>query len=201
MTDATSLELGRIYFVGDSLTEAGDWGAWLPSSEVINGGVGGSTTADIIAHLPEIVEVAPDTIVILIGTNDLAWHRTTEHIVRNIETILVTLRRDLPDVRILVQSVLPRAREFAPQIRDVNRHLWQFAPTVHAHYLDLWPTFAQDDGEIDAELSPDRLHLSENGYRAWLEALVPALDALLRTAPRTRPISLPYDEFSRPATA
>ncbi|NQX11466.1 hypothetical protein HQQ80_07505 [Microbacteriaceae bacterium VKM Ac-2855] len=201
MTDAATLELGKTYFVGDSLTEAGDWGAWLPASEVVNGGTGGTTTADVLAHLPEIIEAAPDTVVILIGTNDLAWHKSTEHIVRNIETTLVTLRRDLPDVRILLQSVLPRAREFAPQIRDVNRHLWQFAPTVHAKYLDLWPTFAQEDGEIVSELSPDRLHLSEAGYQTWLAELAPALDALLRMAPRTRPITLPYDEFSRPATA
>lgn len=201
MTDATSLDLGKLYFVGDSLTEAGDWGAWFPASEVVNAGTGGSTTADLIAHLSDIVDAAPDTVVILIGTNDLAWHRTTEHIVRNIETTLATLRRDLPDVRILLQSVLPRAREFAPQIRDVNRHLWQFAPTVHAQYLDLWPAFAQEDGEIDPELSPDRLHLGEAGYRAWLAALAPALDALLRMPPRTRPITLPFDEFSRPATA
>ena len=66
---------------------------------------------------------------LLIGTNDLAWRRSAEHIVRNVETILVTLRRDLPETRILVQSVMPRGHEFASEIRDVNRHLWQFAPT------------------------------------------------------------------------
>lgn len=201
-TDAgRDLQLGTVLFVGDSIIQAGAWEEWLTASTVVDEGHGGATTADVVARLPELVEQAPDTVVLLVGTNDLAWHRTTEHIVRNIETIVATLRRDLPDVRLLVNSVLPRGHEFAPQIRDVNRHLWQFAPTAHAAYLDLWPVFATEDGAMDDRYSPDRLHLNEDGYRAWREALGPALDALLRMPPRTRPITLPFDEFARPKTA
>jgi lysophospholipase L1-like esterase len=121
--------------------------------------------------------------------------------VRNIETIVATFRRDLPDVRILVTSVLPRGHEFAPQIREINRHLWQFAPTAHAGYLDLWPVLAGEDGGLLEQCSPDGLHLNEDGYRAWREALGPALEAVVRMPPRTRPITLPYDEFARPKTA
>ena len=40
------------------------------------------------------------------------------------------------------QSILPRAREFAEQIQTANIHLRQFAATVRAQYLDLWPALA-----------------------------------------------------------
>ncbi|KQQ00867.1 MULTISPECIES: GDSL-type esterase/lipase family protein [unclassified Rathayibacter] len=201
-TDAgRDLQLGKVLFVGDSIIQGGEWGQWLAASTVVDEGVGGATTADVVARLPELIEQAPDTVVVLVGTNDLAWHRTTEHIVRNIETIVATFRRDLPDIRILVISVLPRGHEFSPQIREINRHLWQFAPTAHAGYLDLWPVLAGEDGGILPEYSEDGLHLTEGGYRAWREAMGPALDSVLRMPPRTRPITLPFDEFARPKTA
>ena len=47
---------------------------------------------------------------------------------------------------------MPRGHEFADQIRDINRHLWQFAPTVHAQWLDLWPALALEDGELNPAL-------------------------------------------------
>ncbi|MBF4461940.1 MULTISPECIES: GDSL-type esterase/lipase family protein [unclassified Rathayibacter] len=195
------LELGKVLFVGDSIIQAGPWEEWLAASTVVNAGVGGATTDDVLERLPELVALAPDTVVVLVGTNDLAWHRTSEHVVRNIETIVATFRRDLPDVRLLMTSVLPRGHDFAPQIREINRHLWQFAPTAHAGYLDLWPVLAGEDGGLLEQYSPDGLHLNEDGYRVWREALGPALEAVLRMPPRTRPITLPFDEFARPRTA
>lgn len=183
--------LGTVAFVGDSLTENGRWQDWFPDETVHNFGVGGNTSDDVVERLPDIIDSGPNALVILVGTNDLAWRRSVEHIVRNIETILVTIRRDLPDARILVQSVLPRGNEFADQIRDVNRHIWQFAPTVRAQYLDLWPALALPDGELDPSYSEDRLHLNEEGYLAWLNELRPALETLANQPPVTRSITLP----------
>lgn len=178
-------------FLGDSLTAAGHWQEWFPEEQVANHGVGGDTTDDLIARLPEAIEAHPQTVVLLIGTNDLAWRRSVEHIVRNVETILVTLRRDLPDAQILLQSVLPRDRESAEAVREVNRHLWQFAPSVRAQYLDLWPLMALPDGELNPDFSDDRLHLTDRGYEAWLSELRPALEALRGLPPSSRAIFLP----------
>ena len=184
-------EFGATAFVGDSLTQAGNWREGVPDEDALNFGVSGDTTDDVIARLGEVIEARPGSVVILIGTNDLAWRRSAEHIVRNLETILVTLRRELPETRILVQSLMPRGREFAPEIRDVNRHLWQFAPTIHAQWLDLWPALALEDGELNPAYSDDRLHLNEAGYGAWLGELKPALERLRQQPPSSRSIQLP----------
>ncbi|HWU47001.1 MAG TPA: GDSL-type esterase/lipase family protein [Humibacter sp.] len=177
-------------FVGDSLTEGGDWQDWLTDERVVNLGVSGDTTDDLIARLDDVIGHRPGTVVLLIGTNDLAWRRGAEHIVRNIETILVTLRRELPDTQILVQSILPREHIYAKTIKDANRHLWQFASTVRAQYLDLWPVLAENDA-IDPRFSPDGLHLNDAGYEAWRSELVPALETLRGLAPSSRAIVLP----------
>ncbi|MEY9854063.1 lysophospholipase L1-like esterase [Leifsonia sp. EB41] len=191
MSDGWGSGHGTLVLVGDSLTQGGDWDAWMPGEEVLNLGVAGDTSDDVVARLDVVVEARPALIALLIGTNDLAWRRSVEHVVRNVETILVTLRKELPEVRILVQSVMPRGHEFADQIRDINRHLWQFAPTVHAAWLDLWPAMALEDGELNPAYTDDRLHLNAEGYRAWLGELVPGLERARQLPPNSRAIQLP----------
>jgi lysophospholipase L1-like esterase len=181
---------GTTAFVGDSLTEAGCWSEWLPETTVINFGVSGNTTDDVLAGVDIVIDKNPDTVVLLIGTNDLVWNRSVEHIVRNIESILVNLRQGLPDTQLLVQSLLPRSPEFANHIKEINRHLWQFAPTVKAQYLDLWPVFSRDGVSLAPEYSDDVLHVNEAGYTAWLSELRPALESLRNIPPSSRPINL-----------
>lgn len=188
-----------IAFVGDSITQGGDWASWFPEAKTVNLGVGGDTTDDVLLRLGPIVDAAPDEILLLIGTNDLGTRQSVEHLVRNIQSMLVALRRDLPGTRMLVQSILPRGREFADRIQEANIHLRQFAATVHAQYLDLWPTFAGPGGEINTAYSEDRLHLNDAGYEAWLGELRPALQRLKEEPPMTSPIqTIHVDEYARP---
>jgi lysophospholipase L1-like esterase len=157
---------------------------------VHNLGVSGDTTDEVAKRLDSVVELRPDAVVLLAGTNDLGWRRSDEYIVRNLETILCELRKYLPEARIMIQSVTPREREYADTIRSVNRHLWQFAPTQKAKYLDLWPVLAEEDGEISPKYSEDRLRLTEAGYEAWLRELRPGIDDLFARPPATSAIPI-----------
>lgn len=195
----TADDRDTVVYLGDSITQDGAWSEWFPDLNVINLGVGGSTTDDVLARLDEVVAAAPDEIVLLIGTNDLGTRQTVEHLVRNIETICVNLRRDLPGSRMLVQSVMPRGREYAHRIQEANIHLRQFSSTVNAQFLDLWPALALEDGELNPAFTDDRLHLTAQGYEAWLAELRPALQRLRELPPMTTPIQIiRSDQYSRP---
>ena len=175
-----------VVFVGDGLSAAARWRDRFPEFEVQNLGVNGDTTDEVIARLDDVVDTAPDAIVLQVGTNDVGWQRSDEYIVRNIETILCELRKHLPSVRLIVQSVPPREEDFTPVIRSINRHLRQFAPTVKARYLDLWPVLADAEGRLSAQWSTDGLRLTEPGYDVWLAELRPALVEALE-----HPLSVP----------
>ncbi len=181
-----------VVFVGDGLTAGGRWDEWLPEYDVSNLGVNGHTTLEVVASLDEIVAAGPDAVVLQVGTNDLGWRRSDEYIVRNLETFMCHLRKRLPEVRILVVSVLPRERDYCDPLRSVNRHLRQFAPTQHAQFLDLWPTMAQSDGELEPAFTTDRLHLSDEGYAAWLAELRPALEYIFGRPPSSTAIPIQY---------
>ncbi len=193
MTDNTVL------FLGDSLTAHGDWQTWFPEVQALNFGVSGNTTDDVMARLDDVVAADPDEIILLIGTNDLGTRQTVEHLVRNVQSIMVDLRRELPGARMLLQSVMPRGREFADRIQEANIHLRQFSATVHAQYLDLWPALALEDGELNPAYSDDRLHLNDAGYQAWLSELRPGLERLREEPPMSRPIQIVHvDDYARP---
>jgi lysophospholipase L1-like esterase len=191
MTDDMFIESRpSIVFLGDSITRDGKWAEWFPERDTHNLGIGGNTTDDIVARLDDVVALKPEAVVLLAGTNDLGTRKSVEHVVRNIEFVLVTLRRSLPGARMLLHSIMPRGREFAARIQDANRHLRQFAPSVNVQYLDLWPALAQEDGELNPALSDDRLHLNDAGYERWLGELRPGLERLDDAPPMSRPITI-----------
>ena len=181
MTDSaepaeTGLAVTRpVVFLGDSLTEAGPWAEAFPDLEVVNAGRAGDTTADVEDRVGEIAARQPSVVVLMVGTNDFGHRATVEQVVRGTENILFKLHHEAPGARIVVASVLPRERDRADWIKQVNIHVRQFAPSVKAEFLDLWSVFAEEDGELRAEFTTDRLHLNDDGYRAWIEQLRPVL--------------------------
>ncbi|MBT1622214.1 hypothetical protein KK101_05875 [Curtobacterium flaccumfaciens pv. oortii] len=179
-------ERSPVLFLGDSITAQGSWDTWLPDEQTLNQGISGDTTDGVLARLDAVIAEQPEVIVLLIGTNDFGNHRASaEHVVRNVETILVTLRRELPGVRLLLVSVLPRQAEYTTKIEEANRHLRQFVATCHAQYLDAWPALADGD-HLDDRFTDDGLHLTDEGYRAYLDELVPALERVRGLPPMSR---------------
>jgi lysophospholipase L1-like esterase len=180
-------ERTSVLFLGDSITEQGSWDTWLPDERTVNLGVGGDTTDGVLARLDAVIAEQPEVIVLLIGTNDFGNHRkSVEHVVRGVESVLVTLRRELPGVRLLLVSILPRQAEWAAKIEEANRHLRQFVATCHAQYLDAWPALADGD-HLDERFTDDGLHLTEDGYRAYVAELLPALERVRGLPPMSRP--------------
>ena len=166
---------GPLVLLGDSLTEAGPWAEAFDDRPVVNAGRTGDTTAEVAERLDDVVALGPSAVVLMVGTNE-SRRATVEQVVRGSEDILFRLRRELPDARLVVCSVLPRERERADWITDVNIHVRQFSGTVKAEFLDLWPDFAEEDGELRGDFTEDRLHLNDAGYAAWVDRLRALLD-------------------------
>lgn len=189
MNDSTTR--GELFaFLGDDLVRDGDWEAWFPDREIVNFGMRDDTTDDLIARKDAVIEGRPSSIVLMIGTNDLSRKRSVEHLVRNVQYLMVSLRKELPGTRLLLHSILPRERERADQVMDANRHLRQFCPSLNAQYLDLWPALSLPDGSLNPDLGADSVHLNDDGYRLWREELEPALERLEDSPPMSRPISI-----------
>ena len=62
----------HVVFLGDSITEHGNWNEWFPATPLVNRGISGDTTAGVLARLDTAID-NPLAVFLLIGTNDLAF--------------------------------------------------------------------------------------------------------------------------------
>jgi lysophospholipase L1-like esterase len=166
---------GDIVFLGDSITEGGLWNEWFPDLSTKNRGIDGDTSAGVLERAAVAFGPEPAAVFLLIGTNDLAGGVKADAIVANVAKILELARATNPDVRLVLNSVMPRAKSYRSRIQDLNRMLQQVAEQTDATWLDLWPALQSPDGTLRKDLTEDGLHLNGSGYRAWVDLLKPEL--------------------------
>ncbi|MFC4242976.1 GDSL-type esterase/lipase family protein [Gryllotalpicola reticulitermitis] len=164
-----------VVFLGDSITEYGLWNEWFPRLAVVNRGIAGDTSGGVLQRMHTAVGTQR-VVSLLIGTNDLAIGVTPEKIAENVAAIIARITAG-NETRVVLNSVMPRARSYRRPVRELNTVLSRVAADSGVTFLDLWPALAGPDGAIRSEFSGDRLHLTGAGYRAWLERLRPHIEA------------------------
>lgn len=165
---------GGVAFVGDSITEGGDWAGAFPSVETRNYGIGGDTTVGLNNRFAQIVAARPGKVFLLIGTNDLNNdHRPPAEIVANTERLLDRFARELPQTRVYVQSVLPREPNNADGVREINEGLRRITAARGMPYVDIYTPFAVEGGVLDPVVTYDQLHLNRAGYDRWRTLIGP----------------------------
>jgi lysophospholipase L1-like esterase len=172
-----------VVLLGDSLTQFGLWEEWFAGVPVLNRGVSGETSDDLLVRLDGAIN-DPIAVFLLIGTNDLAWGYSPQHIAGNVRAILAEVDQRAPGTPVVVQSVMPRTRAFRDAILAVNHEYRALVDAAgpHVEYLDLWPALADHDGDLRGAFTPDGVHLSGAGYGAWLTVLQPHVERMLRNA-------------------
>ena len=177
-----------ILFFGDSLTEGWDATIWersLASRGALNAGVSGDRTDHLLwrLHHGNLAGPQPKAVVLLIGTNDLAYGRSPELTANGIRANLEMLRQRLPKARILLLGLLPREESPSAALRvevaQVNQLIRDCADGKHVYYAEIGEVLLDRDGLLPAAISPDQLHFTEFGYALLATRLDSELDRLL----------------------
>jgi lysophospholipase L1-like esterase len=162
--------LKHLVFIGDSLTQWGDWEPRFPGYRVTNLGISGETVEGLLARRERIRAQIdnPDFIFLMTGINNIATEQydiipAYREIVRNLTTWY-------KQSTIVVQSLLPVDGKWvsATVLQDINRQLKEIAREFNAEYLDVHGLFVDAKGiPKKGYLSDDGVHLAEKGYDAW----------------------------------
>jgi lysophospholipase L1-like esterase len=99
-----------------------------------------------------------------------------------VQAVVKQIRERLPDTKLLVVGIFPRGERFSPQrgkILQINQALAKLADGKMIHYVDIGSKLIENDGSISKRVMPDYLHLSEEGYAIWAEAIEPKLKEML----------------------
>ena len=186
----TNLSRGQIIFVGDSITDMYPLDDYYADLDLAcyNRGIGGDTTAGVINRIQtSIFDLAPSKIVLMIGTNDVDFGRSTEEIFANYRIILEEIKRNQPTVELYFMSVIPQNKDLEKSvgldvtknnqtIQYINQEIQKLCQEYGHTYIDLYPHLLDEDGYLRKDLSDDGLHLNANGYAIWTSLLKPYLE-------------------------
>lgn len=162
--------------MGDSIFE--NWIKYqpdfFPEGIYINKGISGQTSAEMLERFKQdVIDLHPDTVVLLSGTNDIAKILTpdvVENIKRNIEAMVSMAQQS--KIKILLCSVLPVDTYFwAPashpldKIPPLNTWIAGFAKQQHLVFVDFYSKMVGPNGGMKKELADDGVHPNLMGYK------------------------------------
>lgn len=175
------VESTDIVFLGNSITDGGEFQELLDREDVKNRGIVGDAIPGVMKRLDQVTEGHPRMIFLLIGINDVSHGHSAEKIAGNYEKLVKEIKEKTPETRLFLQSVLPVNNDFKRYknllgrenvIPPLNEQIKRIAEDNGAVYIDLWPLFADSaTGKMRRELTSDGLHLSGEGYKTWASAL------------------------------
>lgn len=184
----------RLIFLGDSLTDNWRfhgrkvWDEYYGQRQPLNLGIWGDKTQHLLWRLTEypIDRFDPEVVVVLIGVNNISID-PPEEIARGVEAVVATVRKQLPETRILLMGLLPAVadpRRRPAAIEHVNVLLEEWAGTRSSDvtFLNIGDAFLNENGFVRFGYLIDTVHLSRKGYRVWAETMEPTLAGLLEPA-------------------
>ena len=177
-----------LIFIGDSITSGWEsrgskvWEQFYGKRNAVNLGIGGDRTQHVIWRLDNgnVKGISPKAAVVMIGTNN-SRDNTPEQIAEGVTVIINQLQNKLPETKILLLAIFPRgANDERHRVNEkANAIFSELADGEHVHYLDIGSKFMNKDGVLIRGMMPDQLHLNEQGYVIWAEAIESNLSKLL----------------------
>ncbi len=125
----------------------------------------------------------PKAVMLMIGTNNTGGN-TAPEIAEGVGAVVLELRKDFPDAKILMLAIFPRGLPGDPvrdKIAEINRTIQKLDDQKHVFYLDIGPKFLDEKGVFIADsFQGDNLHPTAKGYDIWGAAVKDKLAELLK---------------------
>lgn len=125
----------------------------------------------------------PKAVMLMIGTNNTAAN-TAPEIAEGVGAVVLELRKDFPDAKILLLAIFPRGVPGDPvrqKISQVNQIISRLDDQRHVFYLDIGQKFLDDQGAfLPDSFRPDNLHPQAKGYDIWGAAVQDKLAELMK---------------------
>ena len=137
--------VGDVIFLGDSITHGWEgqkaWQEYFGDFKPVNLGIGGDQTGHVLWRITdghELDNLKPKAAVIMIGTNNIGGH-SAPHIAGGIADIVEELKRQKPDIKVLLLGVFPRGgagdaerslEQIVDAIKPINEELKKDKPDL-----------------------------------------------------------------------
>lgn len=189
---------GGVVFLGDSLTDFFPIGEYFPDVEAYNRGIAGNTTLQVLERLDDVVALAPRTVFLQIGVNDILRLSRKIASPQNLTDRILQIAAAFPGAKVYVSSLYPinRKRSFISniicfrgsnkRIGAVNAVLRQRCIEAGLTYIDMYPHLLDEKGRLKKAYTLEGLHLTAEGYCVIADVYRPYLDEEKGNIARTR---------------
>jgi lysophospholipase L1-like esterase len=179
-----------ILFLGDSITDF--WqntGAevqkkYFSDVKAVNFAIGGDTTQGVLWGLQNGEgQGKPKAIMLMIGTNNAFQGNTGPEIAEGVGAIVLELRKDFPDAKIMLLAIFPRGANAndANRIKneEANKLIAKLHDGKHIFFTNINDKFLKPDGSVIG-FGADNLHPNAEGYEIWAKAVVDTLKSWIK---------------------
>jgi lysophospholipase L1-like esterase len=158
--------------------ETSQYAYWLmkahPEWTVLNRGVNGERSDQIRARFErDVIQAAPDAVVIIAGVNDVYQGQTVDHVTEQLQAMYT--RAAEARIPVLAGSIIPyntATPEQNARMRQINDWIRRQAAVA---FVDTRSSVAASDNPDRLFESPDGLHPSPAGYHRMADAIGAAL--------------------------
>lgn len=184
-----------IIFLGNSITDGGEWCELFQNANCKNRGISGDITLGVLNRLETITKGQPAMVFLMIGTNDMDWGFSNDTIAMNVREIVQRIKAESPRTKIIVQSILPTNDCYGlftghtkrwQDVALINDMLKTMTEEEDVTYLDLYSLMANEEGKMSTEYSNDGLHLNGEGYKVWKAAVEEEIGCLPQPIRKTK---------------
>ncbi|WP_165503612.1 GDSL-type esterase/lipase family protein [Pedobacter hiemivivus] len=172
----------EIVFLGNSITERGEWQEILSDSKypIVNRGIGGDNSFGILARMDEVLTTKPKAIFLMDGINDLFRKLPYDVSINNYKRIIRMIKAKSPKTKIYIESALPINEEMTKEpytkgrnvmVPVLNAKIKQLAKEEKVTYIDIVPLFQDEKGNLKKEVTMDGVHLKASAYIDWVAYL------------------------------
>lgn len=183
-----------ILFLGDSITDlinADDDGNGNPGGKaafaknfegvkIANFGISGDSTQGVLWRLQngEGKGHKPKAVMLMIGTNNTGGASGAE-IAEGIGAIVLELRNDFPDAKIMLLAIFPRGTgpndANRKKCEEANKIIAKLDDQKHVFFTDINSKFLDAQGGLIGFRTTDHLHPVTEGFEIWAAAVAPTL--------------------------
>ncbi len=169
-------EKDGIVFIGNSITNMFEWREGFGSASVLNRGISGAYSYEVLDNLESYIVGRPKKVFIMIGTNDLGTNGINfpEYPTERVRKILKRIRNELPEAEVYMQSILPSTSGLrtADNVKRTNQLYQSLCEEYGVEYIDLYSKLVQSGSDnMPSTHTYDNLHLTAMGYSVWCKAI------------------------------
>lgn len=169
--------------LGDSITAMwpGDlFNKYFGRYRAANFGIGGDRCENVLWRLQqgELAGTSPKLIMLLIGTNNQGMN-TAEEVAWGVGLVVKRLREVCPESKILLVGIFPSRGTPYAKTRQINEATARLADGADVRFIDPGLKMLTEDGEIEAGVLSDSVHLTPRGYAIWGDGTAEAVAEMM----------------------